>query len=237
MRIPITKRLLNTANMVAPGARVADIGCDHGYLGIYLLRQGIAASVYASDLRPKPLEAARRNAERFRVTEHITFICADGLSGIDPRAVDTVICAGMGGDLVRMLLEAAPWVRNGAYTLLLQPQSGLHDLRLWLLAQGFAIEAERPVFDDGFIYATMQVRWTGKPTSCTPGESFVTKQLLDSGSADTILYIGRMLDSIEKTLTGLRKAADPGDKLAFYEQARKEVLEMRERYDNGQTGQ
>lgn len=237
MRIPITRRLLNTAAMVAPGARVADVGCDHGYLGIYLLQQGIAASVCASDLRPKPLETARRNAERFRVAEKMTFVCADGLSGIDPHAVDTVICTGMGGDLVRLILEAAPWVNNSAYTLLLQPQSGLSDLRLWLLAQGFAIEAERPIFDDGFVYATMQVRFTGEPSSCTPGESFVTKQLLASGSPDTGLYIGRMLDSIEKTVAGLRRAADPGEKLAFFEKAREEVLEMRKRYDDCQTDQ
>jgi tRNA (adenine22-N1)-methyltransferase len=55
MKIPISDRLLCCASMVAPGAKVADIGCDHGYLGIYLLREGIASFVAASDLRPQPL--------------------------------------------------------------------------------------------------------------------------------------------------------------------------------------
>ena len=62
MNLPISARLLACAGFVSPGDRVADIGCDHGYLGIYLLQKGIASGVIASDLRPGPLQSAVRNA-------------------------------------------------------------------------------------------------------------------------------------------------------------------------------
>ena len=66
MKLPLSKRLLACAKFVSPGDRVADIGCDHGYLGIYLLLQGIASSMIEGDVNPGPLDAARRNLHRDR---------------------------------------------------------------------------------------------------------------------------------------------------------------------------
>ena len=62
MKLPISQRLLLCTALVPPGARVADVGCDHGYLGIHLLKTGTAKHVIATDLREKPLEKARENA-------------------------------------------------------------------------------------------------------------------------------------------------------------------------------
>ena len=94
MKLPISKRLLCAAEQVPTGARVADIGCDHGYLSLYLLQTGRAAFVHACDLREKPLEKARENAARFGISEGLRLSCADGLRAVDPASVDTVVCAG-----------------------------------------------------------------------------------------------------------------------------------------------
>ena len=121
MKIPISKRLLCCAGFVEPGARVADIGTDHGYLGIYLLKNGIARQVTACDLRPLPLRNAQENAERFGVGAQMEFLLSDGLERVAPDRIDTVVCAGMGGDLIVRILEACAWIRDPVYRLVLQP--------------------------------------------------------------------------------------------------------------------
>ena len=232
MRVPISKRLLLSADLVPLGARVADVGCDHGYLGIHLLMQGIASFVTASDLRAKPLQAARENAEKFGTADRMRFVQADGLAGIGPEDADVIVCAGMGGDLIRMILEVAPWIRDGAHMLILQPQSGAHDLRRWMYDNAFSIRRERAALYGGFVYFAMEAVWTGENTPYTPGSLFLTPQMLESGSSVSA-YLDRMVQSLDKTLRGLREAKEPGDRLDFYETAYAEIQEWKRAYDDG----
>ena len=113
VNVPLSSRLLACAAFVQPGERVADVGCDHGYLSLHLLQSGVAGHVYASDVREGPLGSARRNAAHFGVSEKIDFFLCDGVQGL-PRDFDVLICAGMGADTMISILEAAPWLRGGA---------------------------------------------------------------------------------------------------------------------------
>lgn len=229
MKNPISKRLLTAAKLVDKGARVADIGCDHGYLSIYLIQNNLASYVCASDLRSGPLDAARKNAERFCVSDKIDFVLADGFAGVNPDAVDTLICCGMGGDLIHKIIERSGWVKNEKYTMILQPQSGQSEFRKWLCAEGFSILEEVPVFDDRFIYFAMKVRYTGETTVLSAGEAYLTKQMLQSGSDDLDKYIDRVLLSLEKSISGMEKAAKPDGKLDEFKAARAEILAAREK--------
>ena len=111
MNLPISRRLLACCDYVNQGDRIADIGCDHGYLSIHLLTQGIAQSVIASDVNEQPLQSAVRNAARYGVSDKIQFFLSDGVGNI-PRDFDTLICAGMGADTMISILGAAPWLKN-----------------------------------------------------------------------------------------------------------------------------
>ena len=128
MKIPISDRLLACAGFVCKGDRVADIGCDHGYLSIYLLTEDIAKSCIASDINEQPLLSAVRNAEKYGVREKIEFYLSDGVRSI-PRDFDTLVCAGMGADTMVSILEAAPWLKSDKYRLILQCQSKTAMLR------------------------------------------------------------------------------------------------------------
>ena len=233
MKIPISQRLLCCAGLVPRGAKVADIGCDHGYLGIWLLQEEIASSVAACDLRPLPLEKAKENAALFGAAENMTFAVADGLEVIEPGSVDAVVCAGMGGDCIAHILDCAPWIRDPAYTLILQPQTSGNDLRRYLGENGFAIEREELVQDSGFLYFTMVVRYgEGKPL--TPGEQYLSRPLLNCGSSLLPAYFDRVLKALEKTVAGMEKSKDPPEKLDYYRQALREVQEMRNEYERAE---
>ena len=234
MQVPISARLLCCAKMIAPGARVADIGTDHGYLPVYLLRAGRAASVLATDLRRMPLDNARKNAARFGLAGRIGFVQCDGLAGVSPQAVDTVVCAGMGSDLICRIIGDAPWLRDAGYTLILQPQGTVHDLRRWLQANGFAICRETLVQDGGFLYPVMAVRY-GPGAAASPGADYCSRALRESGSPLLGAYLARQRRNLEKSVAGLQKARAEADrqKLGYFAAALAEITQMEQDDGNG----
>ena len=208
MKLPISNRLLACCGFVAPGDRVADIGCDHGYLGIYLLQSGVARSVIEADINEAPLRSARDNAAKFGVKENMTFCLSDGVQSI-PREFDTLVCAGMGADTMISILEAAPWIRNPKYRLVLQCQSKRPELRKYLSSTGFSISRETLVKDGKFIYPVMEVVYApGIPLA--PWEYYITPQLLEDNSPLLPEFLARVIGGLEERAKGLHR--DGGEK-------------------------
>lgn len=230
MKLPISKRLLCCASMVQPGSRVADIGTDHGYLGIYLLQSGAARHVIACDLRKDPLENARRNAKLFGVDGKMELRLSDGLEKILPDEVDTVVMAGMGGDLIQKILSQCPWRKREGLQFILQPQSAGNVLRRWLCEDGFEIQREEPVQDGHFLYTVMDIR-QGEPAPLTPGTEYASPALLASGSPLVGNYLARVENALQETVRGLTNAEKQRpERLAYFGQALLEIQEMRKNY-------
>lgn len=230
MKVPISNRLLLCAEFVPCGSRAADIGTDHGYLSIYLLREGICPFVTAADLREQPLQKARENAARFGVSEKMRFFLSDGLQGIPPDAADTIIMAGMGGDLMVRILEAAPWVCDDRYALILQPQSAGQALRQYLAEHGFAIEHEALARDGHFFYTVLRAK-KGHMPPLSPGQQYASPQLLREGGPFLGPYLARIETALAGTVLGLQRADEP-EKLRYYETALAEIREMRKQHDD-----
>lgn len=226
MKLPISPRLLCCAAQVQPGARVADIGADHGYLSIELLLHRQATFVHACDLREQPLRRAMENALRYGVAGQMRFSRADGLSAVDPAQVDTIVCAGMGGDLIARILADAPWLRAADYHLIFQPQSSGNDLRRKLGPLGFGIETETLVEDGGFLYQVLTARF-GNPAELRPGEQYVSPALRAAGGPLLLPYVSRIEAALTRTVAGLRRAASPDSRLSYYEEALLELRELR----------
>ena len=161
-QLQLQPRLRLLADLVPQGARLADIGTDHGYLPVYLLQRGRIASAIAADIGRAPLDHARRTAEQYGVECGLRFLCCDGLCGVSPEDADTVVIAGMGGESIRDILRAAPWAADGHHTLLLQPMTKVELLRGWLRENGYRCTEERLVQDKGKLYVILSV--TGGPS-------------------------------------------------------------------------
>ena len=213
MKLPISDRLLACCNFVSPGERVADIGCDHGYLAIHLLQTGKAQSVIASDINEGPLQSAIRNAEKYGVRNKIEFYLSDGARKI-PRDFDTMVCAGMGADTIISILDAAPWLRDAKYRLILQCQSKTPTLRRYLSETGFRIYEESVLRDGRFLYTVMEVSWQPEYLKLTPGEWYFPPALLENPSYDVPAYYRWVLGGLELTTA---HQDDPEKKLALAE--------------------
>ena len=181
MKIPISPRLLSCCNFICLGDRVADVGCDHGYLGIWLLTQGIAEFVIAADVREGPLQSAMRNAKKFGTANKMSFHLSDGVQNI-PRDFDTLVCAGMGGETMISILESAPWLRSGQYRLVLQCQSKTPMLRAWLSEKGWRITEESVLRDGKFLYTVMEVYWEPNYPRLTATEAYFPPALMENPS-------------------------------------------------------
>ena len=195
MKLPISDRLLACAGFVSQGSRVADIGCDHGYLSIYLLTQGIARSCIASDVREGPLQSAQRNARKFGVSNKIEFFLSDGVETL-PRDFDCMVCAGMGADTMIHILESAPWLKDEKYTLILQCQSKTPMLRRYLSDNGWRIYEEAVLRDGRFLYTIMEVGYRPDYPRLTVCEWYFPPALLENPSADLPAYYKWVIDGL-----------------------------------------
>ena len=219
MKIPVSSRLQACCDLVHSGDRVADIGCDHGYLGIYLLKNGIAQSVIASDIREGPLQSAIRNSEKFGVRDRMTFFLSDGVRNI-PRDFDTLVCAGMGGDTMVSILEGVSWLKNVQYRLILQCQSKNAILRRYLSENGWKITQERIIPDGKFLYTVMEVIWQPQE-HLTPGQCYFPPVLQES--EHLAAYYRFVVKGLENIVLNRKEQADPFMVQALEELRKKEL--------------
>lgn len=208
MKIPLSPRLQACCNFVVPGDRVADIGCDHGYLGIYLLKNNIASKVIASDINEGPLQCAVRNSEKYGVRDKIDFYLSDGVAKI-PRDFDTLVCAGMGADTMVSILSSAPWLKDEKYRLILQCQSKTPMLRQYLYENGWGTEKEIVLRDGRFLYTVIVATWYEDWSRTSVGEFYYPSTLLEQKTPDSVEYYHRVVNKLRISVNGRGAQADP----------------------------
>ena len=208
MKLPLSNRLLACCRFISPGDRVADIGCDHGYLGIYLLQKGIASGVIASDLRPGPLQSAVRNAAKYGVGDKMRFYLSDGAQSI-PRDFDCLVCAGMGGDTMVGILTQAPWLKNKQYRLILQCQSKTPLLRRYLSENGWRITEESVLRDGRFLYTVMEVIWQPDYPRLSCGEWYFPPALLENPGEALPEYYRYVTNGLRIAVTNQGDGVEP----------------------------
>jgi len=132
--------------------RVADIGADHGYLAIELARSGRAEKIIATEKNFGPCDALSKNISAAGFGGAIDVRLGDGLKILSAGEVDTICVAGMGGALIKKILDDAPEVVQGARQLILQPMNATEKIRAWLAEKSWTIADENLAEAGGIIY-------------------------------------------------------------------------------------
>lgn len=157
-KVKLSKRLTAITEFVPKGSTVADIGCDHGFVSIYLIQQKIAQSVIASDVNEGPLERAREHVFQYALADYIQLRLADGMNGLTIEdQVSCAVIAGMGGRMMIHILSEAKERGLFVKNLVLQPQSEWIELRGYLRELGYLIVDENMILEDGKYYPVLKV--------------------------------------------------------------------------------
>lgn len=160
--VVLSERLRSLTDMVSHGNRVVDVGCDHGFLSIYLVQHGISPKVLAMDVRKGPLSGAKEHIAEHGMGNYIETRLSDGLREYQAGEADSLVCAGMGGKLMMKILTESEEKAKALDELILQPQSELPVFRRFLKAEGYVTLDENILCEEGKYYFLFKVRFDKK---------------------------------------------------------------------------
>ena len=155
--IKLSKRMKAVAAMVTSGGVLADVGTDHGYIPIALIQRQKIKSAIAMDINKGPLARAQDNIASARLGEYIQTRLSDGVAALGEGEADSILIAGMGGELVIHILSEGEKVCKAASELILQPQSDIRKVREYLRLHHYKIVDEDMICEDGKYYPMMRV--------------------------------------------------------------------------------
>ncbi|WP_053132624.1 tRNA (adenine(22)-N(1))-methyltransferase TrmK [Pseudomonas sp. MIACH] len=211
----LSMRLERVAAHVPMGARLADIGSDHAYLPVALMRRGVIAAAVAGEVATTPFRAAERTVVDNGLEQHITVRLADGLAAIQPAdAITAISVCGMGGETIRDILDSGKACLNGRERLILQPNGGEQPLRLWLMNNGYRIVSEELLRENRFYYEII-VAERATPVSYSAEQLYFGPLQMQARSPVFLAKWQRMLRQKHKTLASLEQARQtvPEEKL------------------------
>lgn len=198
----LSPRLALCAELVRKNRTLCDVGTDHAYLPIWLLKSGAIQRAVAADVNPGPLESAAQNAERYHVGEELTLCLSDGLREISPEDADDVVIAGMGGELILRIIEETSWLRDGDRQLVLQPMSAESELRTGLCRLGFDVLSEFAVEDSGKVYTAFSAKYIGAQPQTDKLYPYLGKLSVDCTAAEK--YAQKQVRKLRGQLEGAR---------------------------------
>lgn len=152
------------------GNILADVGTDHGYVPIYLLEQKRIPRAIAMDINRGPLTRAEEHIRLYGMQDYIETRLSDGVEALAEGEAEAILIAGMGGGLVIHILTAGENICKGAGELILQPQSELSRVRKFLDENGYAVDREDMILEEGKYYPMMRVCYDPHHIPCASAE-------------------------------------------------------------------
>lgn len=217
----LSPRLKEVSRFVRDGACVADVGTDHAYLPIYLLKKGVARYAVATDVREGPLVHTRDNVEFYQVSEKVAIYRTDGLVGIEKYSPDDIMICGMGGELILRIVTECEYTRRSGVRLLLQPMSSFAELREGLGKSGYSIEKESLVRDGHMIYQVLVCVYTGEKSEFSPAELLLGPENIKEKNKLFVEYASIHLRKLERKIDSKGNAGyDVSDDIKLAEEIR-----------------
>ena len=214
--IQISRRLQSVAAFVQEGKRLADVGCDHGYIPIYLLQKKKIEKAIAMDINQGPLMRAKEHIQEWVLENYIDTRLSDGVKALKPNEVQSIVIAGMGGPLMEKILTEGNEVLQTVTELVLQPQSEIGHFRRFLIENGYEITHEEMILEDGKYYPIMRAVH-GKAKEQTEAEYLYGKKLLQNRNPVLKEFLDREQVKAEELLEKLKNSQTPSAKARISE--------------------
>lgn len=160
--ISLTPRLRAAADLVRESCSLADIGCDHGFLPVFLLQSGKISFAVASDINEAPLASCKALIEREGLADKAACVLSNGLEEIDENACDDISLCGMGAELIVQIMSSCPWVKNKDKHFIFNPMTHSEILRKYLCENGFEIQNDIIVKEGRRYYNVLDAVYTGR---------------------------------------------------------------------------
>lgn len=200
------KRLLKCAEYVCGGGISADIGTDHAYLPVYLVKNGISPRAIACDIKDGPLEAAETTISSNGLEDKISIIKSDGLDSVPLDGITDVIIAGMGGEMISDIINRCDYLKINKTNLVLQPMTKAHILRRFLCDSGFYIKNESAVSSGVFCYTVINAEYQGEKINYD--DYFLYTGKLSNKSPDDRRYLSETSKKLKSAAMGMKSSKD-----------------------------
>ena len=211
----LSLRLETILGLIPKDAKVCDVGTDHAFLPIALIKRGKAKSVIATDINQKPLKKAEENIKKAEA-QNISLRLCDGISGVNKGEADTFVIAGIGGEVIWGIISRSMEILKDNATLVLQPTTSPEFLRKNLYENGFSLLSETPISENGKLYSVMLCKYTGEKTK--KENWFYFSGLVDPKVNEGKLYIEKQRDRAYKCMKALEALENKADELAYYKE-------------------
>ena len=199
-------RLERVAAHIPAGARLADIGSDHGYLPVALMRRGAISGAVAGEVALTPFRAAQRTVLENDLEQEITVRLASGLTAIEPEdGITAISLCGMGGETIRDILDSGKTHLSGKERLILQPNGGEQPLRQWLMEHDYRIVLEEILQENRFYYEIIVAEQT-ESVKYSPEELYFGPLQMQARTSVFLAKWQRILREKQKTLSQLARA-------------------------------
>ncbi len=202
MILLLSPRLKIIADSIEGFETMADIGSDHAYIPIYLVLNNRVKSAIATDVNSGPVEIAKKRLRGSKVEAKVDVRRGNGLQVLKPGEAEVVVIAGMGGILIRDILDKDAEVAESARLLVLQPMRDSDKVRKWLIEHGFDIIDEELVKEQDRIYEVIWAKPVGKAREAK-GLMLVGEKIIEKKHPLAAEYINRKTDELEKVLAAL----------------------------------
>ncbi len=194
--VKLSERLKACAGLVREGSRLADIGCDHGFIPVYLTERGRVKSAVACDINEKPLKSCIALVEEYGFEDKIRCVLSDGFENLEENDFDDAVIAGMGGELIASILSRCAYINKKH--LVINPMTHPELARKWLFENGFEIKNDIITADSDHHYSVFDAYYTGNNTEINDINIFLGK-IEDFSDKDYFIHLINYLKNKEKS--------------------------------------
>lgn len=210
----LSKRLMCIVDNMDKCESLIDVGTDHGYIPIYVVKEGICNFAIASDINKGPKEKAENNVRFEGLSEKVKCRLGGGLSTISLGEVQVAIIAGMGGNLIRdIILEDIEKVKGFSY-MILQPAQNSEVLREFLYTHSFEIIKEDLTIDEGIFYEVFKVKYSENKINSHEDPFYyeISKNLINKKHPLFIDFLQSKLDKYKSIISFIKEDTESANK-------------------------